>query len=57
MEVEGAVGEGGAPGGAQGAGVVVVFEDEEVIEGGVGAAEAGAAADEGKGGVLVGAEA
>ena len=52
-EVEAAVGEGGAAGGAEGVGVVVVFKDEEVIEGGGDGAEAGGAADEGKGGVLV----
>ena len=55
-EMEAAVGEGGAAGGAEGVGVVVVFEDEKVIEGSGGGAESGGAADEGKGGVLVRAE-
>jgi hypothetical protein len=50
------VGEGRAAGGTEGVGVVVVFKDEEVIEGRGSGAESGSAADEGKGGVLVRAE-
>ena len=56
VEIEGAVGEGRAAGGAEGVGVVVVFEDEEVIERSLGGAEAAGAADQGKRRVLVGAE-
>ena len=56
VELEGAVGKGWSARGAEGVGVVVVFEDEEVVEWSLGGAEAAAAADEGKRGMLVGTE-
>ena len=56
VELEGAVGKGRSTGGAEGVGVVVVFEDEEVVEWNLGGAEAATSADEGKRGLLVGTE-